>query len=208
MNILIFGASGKVGSLVVRQCLANSHTVSAFIHGNHQFESNPNLHIIQGDIYDSAIVAQSVTGHDAVVSCLGSWGTANMDILTKGMQNIIPAMQAAGVQCIVSLTGADAAAPGDQSTGLRRINHWILSKIASKILKDGEDHIQLLSESDLDWTVVRSPVMSNRGSAEFNLGKKRPLPWQTIHRESVVEAMVSAATTDTFNRSAPYITRK
>lgn len=208
MKILIFGANGKVGSLVVKQCLANGHTVSAFIHGNNRLETNPNLRIIQGDIYDSAIVAQAVIGHDVVISCLGSWGTPNKDILSKGMRNIIPAMQSAGVRRIVSLTGADASAPGDHNNVLRRINHWVLSKIAPKILKDGEDHIRLLSGSSLDWTVVRSPVMNNRGSASFYLGNKRPMPWQTINRDAVAAAIYAAGTSVEFIKSAPYCIRR
>lgn len=208
MNILIFGANGKVGSLVTQQCLDSGHTVTAFIHGNNQFDANPNLAVVQGDVYDPVVITKTVPGHDVVISCLGSWGTPNKDILSKGMLNIIPAMQSAGVRRIVSLTGADANAPGDQNNLLRRINHWVLSKLASKILKDGEDHIRLLSESNLDWTVVRSPVMNNRGSANYYLGDRRPMPWQTINRGAVAAAVYAAATSDKFIQSAPYITRK
>lgn len=208
MKILVFGANGKVGSLVTEQALDNGHSVTAFVHGDSSLKPHPSLSIHQGDIYDEMSVSDAVQGQDIVISCLGSWGTPHKDILTQGMKGIIPAMQAASIRRIVSLTGADASAPGDGKSVIHSLSHLLLSIVAPKILRDGERHIELLRDSNLEWTVIRSPVMNDRGSIDSDLSSRRPVPWKTINRNAVAKAMLTCALSSEYNQAAPYITRK
>lgn len=113
MKLVVFGANGRVGSLVVIELLRCGHNVLAFTHGRSTFPPHPKLEIFSGDIYDANSVDRAVRSTDAVVSALGSWGTPKKDILTVGMQHIIPAMQKHGVTRLISLTGTDSNAPGD-----------------------------------------------------------------------------------------------
>lgn len=177
MRITVFGASGNVGRLLVTQALWRGYYVNAFVHGSSNLEKNNNLQIITGDVYDPESVLQATKNVDAVISALGSWGTPKKDILSAGMRNIIPAMQSNGIKRIVSLTGADARASNDTLTPIHRFSHALLGIAAGKILMDGETHIELLEQSGLDWTVIRSPIMNERGDvSRFRLGNARPAP--------------------------------
>lgn len=207
MKILVFGANGRVGSLVVKHCLKKGHDVTAFVRGNHTFKPNQNLSIVQGDVYDSSSIKRAIPGHDAVISCLGSWGTPKKDILSAAMRTIVPTMDAHGVQRLVSLTGSDARAPHDTIDLINRIMHPIFSLLAPKIMRDGEEHMQIISNSSLSWTVLRSPVMNNKGRAMYKLRDKRPKPWHTINRNAVANALVGLATTNDHPKSSPYIYR-
>jgi putative NADH-flavin reductase len=209
MKIVVFGANGRVGSLAVAELLKRGYKVKAFVHSGSNFKDNKNLEVTKGDIYSKDDVAKAIKGADVVISALGSWGTPKKDILTSGMKNIIPAMQQNKIKRIVSLTGSDAKAPGDAENLLHRASHLALSVIASKILRDGENHIELLNQSGLDWSVVRSPVMNDRGNAsKSELNLKRPKPWATINRKSVALAMVDLIEPTKHLRQAPYISRK
>ena len=75
MQITIFGANGKVGSLVVEMALQKGLHVVAFSHGKSLFTPSDNLRIVQGDVYNAADVSSALSGSDVVVSTLGSWGT-------------------------------------------------------------------------------------------------------------------------------------
>ena len=207
MNITIFGANGKVGSIVTQKLLDAGHTVTACVYGNSSFADNPQLHVVQCDIRNKTDVENALQGADAVVSTLGSWGTKSKDILTVGMQSIIPAMQAQGVKRIVSLTGSAATAPGDQWGLIDKANRLLLAVIAPKILADGENHLNQLAASLLDWTVVRSPVMNTKGSAAYQLNTTVPGPLETINRSAVAQAMVDQLGSDTFVKKAPHIHR-
>ena len=205
MNITVFGATGHVGSLVVEKLLADGHNVSAFTHGTNHLVDNPRLRIVYGDVHKSEDIEVALNGSEAVISCLGSWNTPTKDILTAAMTSIVPIAEKHGIKRIISLTGAAAYAPGDHPSIIDRLNHMILSLIAPKILKDGEAHIRILSESTLDWTVIRSPVMTNKDSAQYLLDLNSPNPTATIARAAVVAALVDSLKDTQHIGTAPYI---
>lgn len=207
MKVVVFGANGKVGSIVTDTLLQAGHEVRAFAHKGATLHEHPNLEIVQGDIYEAPQVAAAIQGMDAVISTLGSWGTPKKDILTVGMRHIIPAMQEHGVNRIISLTGAEARAYDDELSVLHRINHFILGKVAGEILEDGETHLQLLADSESDWTVIRSPIMTNSGKKKYSLSNHRPHAWARINRTAVATALVSQLVDTQYYRQAPYIHR-
>jgi putative NADH-flavin reductase len=208
MQITVFGASGKVGRLVVAEALKRGHSVVAFVHKKNGLSNDKNLKIVQGDIYNAASAAKAIKGSDAVISALGSWGTPDKDIVKAGIKNIIPAMQTNKIKRIVSLTGHGANAPGDKFDPLHIISRWILVILAPKILHDGEDHIEQLAKTNLDWTIIRSSMMVNSGKPKkFKVTTKRPLPLALVNRQSVATALVDLAENRSYLKQAPFIVR-
>lgn len=207
MKVIVFGANGKVGSIVTQKLLAADHEVVAFIHGQNTLADHPHLRVVQGDIRNTTDVKDALLGVDAAISTLGSWGTKSKDILTVGMHSVIPAMQAQGIQRIVSLTGSGAKAPGDKWGVIGKSGRLLLKVIAPKILADGEDHLSQLAASSLDWTVVRSPVMNNKGTTNYHLNEHIPGPFDTINRHAVAQAMVDQLTSTDFVKKSPHIHR-
>lgn len=209
MRITVFGATGKVGRLVVEEALSRGHEVIAYQRRPDKLSDSPMLTVCVGDIYDADKVAAAVSGSDTVISALGSWGTPRKDVLATAMQHIIPAMQQSGIKRIVSLTGADARTAGDQIGMIHKLTYPMLGKFAGKILRDGEQHIALLAKSSLDWTVIRSPIMRNWGSpAPYKLGKIRPAPWSTVNRQAVAKSMVDQVEQASHLCYAPFISAK
>lgn len=92
-TIAVFGANGRVGSLVVSELLTRGYGVRAFVHGEPR-ERLTGVTYIQGDVADAAKVAEALTGADAVISALGSWGTPSKDILRTAMKTIVPLLEA------------------------------------------------------------------------------------------------------------------
>lgn len=113
MKISVFGANGKVGSLVVDELLRNNFQVVAFCYGKTSFRPNNNLTVIRGNVYNRQDVDRAIKGSEAVISTLGSWGSKNKDILSEGMKNIVAIMDHYRIKRIVSLTGADAHIEGE-----------------------------------------------------------------------------------------------
>ena len=206
-QVTVFGASGRVGRRVVAELISREYTVVAFVHGKNNFVETARLRVVQGDVYNSDDVARALEGSMAVISALGSWGTPLKNILTIGMTNILPAMKAQGIATIISLTGADARASGDELGLVHRLSRPFLMAVMGPILTDGEHHIQLLEASDRDCTVIRSPIMTTRTPKHdrYLLDVRRPFPWRTIPYRLVALAMVNALQDRTWHQSAPYI---
>ncbi len=209
MKVVIFGASGRIGSRLVAEMLNRGHEVTAFIYGPNQFAEEKNLKVISGDIHNADDVAEAIAGNDAVLSALGSWGTKTKDILSSGARNIVAGMQKAGIKRVVSLTGADARDLGDKPNLTQRWTHIVFTFTAGKVLRDGEEHIRTYRASDLDWTILRSPVMSDKGKkGHYKLRNVLPAPQATIHREDVTKAMADLVMTRDYVKQSPIIYRK
>ena len=50
MKIIVFGATGGTGKLIVTQALAKGHTVTAFARNPEGMPADPHLRIIKGDV--------------------------------------------------------------------------------------------------------------------------------------------------------------
>ena len=209
MQITVFGASGKVGVRVVELALKRGYRVVAFVHRRDPFQGTPNLIIKRGNIRNPQAVEEALKGSKVVISTLGSWHGKHQDILTTAMRVIIPEMEILGIRRIVTLTGADALAPGETANGTHKLTHILLGIAAGKVLGDGEAHMRVLAESKLAWTTLRSPVMNNFGAHDtYRLGLE-PLPLHaTIRRQMVAKAIVDQIRRPEFVRKAPIISRK
>jgi putative NADH-flavin reductase len=208
MKIAVLGANGRVGRIVVRVLLDKGHSVIACIHGNDPFPKQANLKVKTVDVYKGSSINSAIMGSEVVVSTLGSWGTTRKDILSQGMSNIIPAMRKQNITRIVSLTGADAKLQNENIHLVRIFSRFLFQFIGRKILKDGDAHIDLLKNSGLTWTVLRSPVMNSKGSeTTYRLGNNYITPWHTINRSAVAHAIVELVESEEYPEQAPYISR-
>ena len=133
-RVVIFGAGGKVGSLLVEYALAEGYAVTAFIHRHHNLPSHPNLKITKGDAYNKIDVQNVLQDADIVLSALSSWGTPKKDVLSAAMTNIIPTMNTCGIKRIISLTGAEARAAGDTLSVIHRFAHFGIGIVGGKVL--------------------------------------------------------------------------
>lgn len=203
-RITVFGANGRVGRLVVEQLLKKGYDVTAFVHSQKLGESS-GLTQVQGDIYNRDDITLALKNSQAVISTLSSWGTPKKDILTVGMEHIVPAMQRLGLSRIVTLTGADARDSVDNPPVLNKLSRPFLKLIAPKILEDGENHIRILRNSNLDWTTLRSPIMRSWGPGGYHMDTHVPRPWETVHRDSVAKALIKLIEDNSNSKQSPYI---
>jgi putative NADH-flavin reductase len=69
LEILVYGATGKVGSYVVDEALARGHKVTAVSRDPSQIErQHPNLKAAAGDLLDADSIAQLLSGKDVVIT--------------------------------------------------------------------------------------------------------------------------------------------
>lgn len=206
MQLTVFGASGKVGREVVAIALERGYNVRAFVHNHNPFEQTQQLSIVVGDITNSKQVSQALLGSETVISTLGSWGTKDKQVVSRGTQQIVRAMEQQQIQRLVTVTGSGARWSQDSFSLIKALEHVGLQFIAGKILQDGESHLKTLEESNLAWTCVRSPVMRSGDRSNYKLNLKSPLPWGGVDRLAVATALVDLASKPTLHlRSAPHI---
>lgn len=205
MNIVIFGASGRVGRLVVIEALAAGHQVTAFVHNHNPFEAEDKLRIVQGSIDDASAVATALAGSEAVICTLGSWKTKQKNVVSRGVQNILTGMGATNTRRIILLTGSGAYWSGDKLSMYDRLSHVLLLCIAPRILRDGEAAIATLEHSQTDWTIIRSPGMKSSGKPAYALSTRIGSPLSMVSRASVAAAVVDQLNETAWLQQAPVI---
>lgn len=68
LDIVVYGATGEVGTHIVQEALDRGHRVTAVSRKPEEFEmQHDRLSVVKGDLLDTASVAEIVTGRDVVV---------------------------------------------------------------------------------------------------------------------------------------------
>ncbi len=209
MKIIVFGATGGTGKLIVAQALAQGHTVTAFVRSLEGLPQDPHLRIIKGDVLDFAAVVDAMHGHRAVISTLGARSLKKSDVLANGLPHILEGMRQEYVTRIIVL-GAAGAHPdwGKYQNALTRIGLWLARKTMLRHpFIDQIEQERLLAASDVDYTIVRAPRLMDGPYT----GKYRVLPDALppgavrVNRADVADFMLLQLTDPRFHRQGPYI---
>jgi putative NADH-flavin reductase len=215
MNIAIFGASGATGTLLTQRCLAAGHSVRALIRSPEKFALRDQIHIIQGSPFNLASVGQTIEGADAVLSALGAKSLKKEDVLERAVPQIIAAMeetvsQAKPIRRIIVLGSAGALPTSlDKQPAWRR---WIVQNIVYNTFLKWPVASQIsqwndLSHSNLDWTMVMPPMLTNtpaRGTYRID-GDALPPNGSRISRADVADFMMQQIDNPQWIRKGVYI---
>jgi putative NADH-flavin reductase len=165
MNIAIFGASGATGTLLVERSLAAGHHVTALLRRPRKFPLSKRVRVIQGSAYDPTPVRETIEGADVIFSTLGARSPLrNENVLPRAVPRIVDAMHQTGVKRIIVLGSAGALASSlDKQSAWRR---WIVQNIVyNTFLKwpvaEQISQYSILSASNLDWTMLMPPMLTN-----------------------------------------------
>lgn len=206
MKIAIFGATGKVGMPLVDLALDRGHDVTAFVRDPQKLEiRHLNLDVIQGDVHDLQAVKRAVARQQAVISVLGSTGRQTDVMQTAGI-NLVDAMQAGGVRRLIVLTGAGVQEEGDRPQLPDRIITRLLKITAGDVYEDAVRGINLIRGSELDWTVVRAPMLVDGGpDGKIRVGFVGVDTGRRITRADVAAFLLDQLEDPTYIRQSPMI---
>jgi putative NADH-flavin reductase len=209
MKIIVFGATGGTGKLIVTQALAKGHSVTVLVRDAAGLPQDPHLRVVQGDVFDFATVVDAIRGHRAVLSALGARTRKKGDVLVRAIPNILEGMRQEYVTRLIVLGAAGVHRDwGKYQNALTRMGLWMAKKTALKHpFVDQKAQETLLEASDVDYTIVRAPRLID---GPFT-GPCRVLPdalppgGLSITRADVADFMLLQLTDPRFHRQGPYI---
>lgn len=180
LDIVIYGATGEVGSHAVQEALDRGHRVTAVSRNPAQVEMrHANLAVVKGDLLDSTSVAEIVADKDIVIlsvrGVIGNSGTAESALQFIAAERLVDAlftMESSAPRLIhVGGSGSLEVEPG-----------VVFAEKLPKILLPKDLEVEILGQilalefyrkvDDVNWTYVTPPKNFTDGprTGVFRLG--------------------------------------
>lgn len=176
MKIALIGATGFVGSALLKEAVARGHSVTALVRNPAKVETAANVKAVQVDVNDVSALTAKLAGHDVVISAFnGGWGDPDIYNKHLGGSNAIADAAKAGKVRLIVIGGAGSLHAPDGS-------QFVDSPQFPEAYRDGaraaRDALVGLRKGDwLDWSFISPAAMLAPGerTGKFRLGGDEPV---------------------------------
>ena len=179
MKIAIVGATGFLGSLLVKEFASRGHEITA-ISRNPSEDVPANVSTVKADIFNTEALADILKGHNAVVNSYNAgWTNPNLynDFL-EGSKSIQQAVKLSGVKRFITIGGAGSLyiAPNVQLVDTPEFpKEYHAGATAAR------DYLNMLKEEkELDWAFFSPAIEMHQGidtgrTGHYRLGLENPV---------------------------------
>lgn len=174
-KIVLIGASGFVGSAILREALSRGHQITAIVRNPAKLTvQDPKLTVVGGDVTDVDFLASQLQGKDALISAFNpGWSNPNIYQETlDGYAAILSAVRKSGIPRMLMVGGAGSlfVAPGKMLMDEEGVPAKLLPGIRSlsQVYLD-----YLRPEKMVDW-IFLSPsanMFPGKRTTKFRIGK-------------------------------------
>ena len=203
----MFGGTGLTGRQLLSQALERGFAVSALAREPARLSGiQGRLTVVEGDVHDPAAVERVVTGSEAVLSALGHVKGSPADLLSASSASIVAAMKKLGVRRIVVLTNTAVRDATDRPPLNQQVVRGLLKLFNAKLTNDCIPAAQVISDSGLDWTLVRAPVLTNGPrTGKYKVGPLAAGASLRVSRGDVADFMLSCVADGKFVNERPVV---
>jgi len=159
MKVLVLGANGRTGGLVVAHAIANDHEVSVLVRRAGR-SYGPGVRVIEGDALNAKDVRGAMEHQDAVVECIGGTAPWQHQTLERDvMRNIVAAMKESGARRLLVVSALGVAESVRQCLWWYR---WlVVPTFLHGITRDKKAMEKIVRGSGLDWVIARAPILTD-----------------------------------------------
>lgn len=178
MKIAIIGATGFLGSNLVKEFTSRNHEVTAIV--RNPKEDTAGVTWKKTDIFDTEALAEALKGNDAVVNAYNpGWTNPNIyDDFIKGSQSIQEAVKKSGVKRFITIGGAGSLyiAPNLQLVDTPEFPEDYKAGATA-----ARDYLNILrDEKELDWAFFSPAIEMHQGidtgrTGNYRLGLENPV---------------------------------
>ncbi len=191
MKVLIFGATGKTGRILVTQGLEKGHLLTALVRNPAGLTiKHRHLLLAQGDILNPRDVQKAVKGQEVVISVLGNKTAQALwkpnTVISEGVRNILAAMEEQKVRRLLFVSSFGV------SQKIFLPEKLFIRIILKNIFADLPKQEELIKTSSLAWTIVRPARLVNTPrTGQYRVGEKLPIGlFSKISRADVADFLL------------------
>jgi putative NADH-flavin reductase len=206
-KIAIIGGTGKSGKYLVTHLLDQGFPLKVLVRNP---EKAPIQHalaeVIVGDVSNYEDLVRLIEGCQAVISTLGvGVPPSEPTIFSKATSNILRAMNVCQVRRYIVITGINVDTPFDKkSEKAKAATAWMYANFP-KSTADKQQEYELLQKSNLDWTLVRLPMIEQTDERRNVSIRLEDCPGDKISATDLAHFLISQLTDRTYIHQAPFI---
>jgi putative NADH-flavin reductase len=199
------GATGKAGKYLLQQLLQNGFTCRILLRNPENFHiQNSLIEIIKGDARNYDAIQQLLFGCNVVVSTLGQ-PKEGPPIFSSATKSIIAAMQQNNIQRYIVTTGLSVNTPFDKKGEKTKFaTEWMYKNYPATTYDKQMEH-DILCDSNVDWTLIRLPLIELTGDNTQTAVSLEDCPGNTISAASLANFIIQQFTGRAFIRKSPFI---
>jgi uncharacterized protein len=171
LRIVVYGGTGNIGQRIVREALDRGDTVTVVVRDpSAMAEQLPRLHVVKGDVLDSAEVARTISGSDVVVSAVSfRKPTPDSAAYRRAAESLATALRSLGSRApyliVVGGAGSLQQPPG--------IHFEIPAAWRDEVNGQNDSLTYYRTVGDVRWTYLSPAYMITPGTrtGKFRLGR-------------------------------------
>jgi len=207
VRLFVLGASGSVGSILLREATLRGHSITAQTRNADKLAKTAAVNVVVGSPTDRSFLSRHMDGHDAVILCVGIDSIGGTTTLfSETARAVVTAMQASGVRRLLAITGICA---GETRGHGGWFYNWIIYPLFTRNRYADKDRQETIIEAaDLDWTIVRpAPFVKRSGVGPLQVLTEIPngLQLRSITRAEVADFILESVDKGIFIRQKPFI---
>jgi putative NADH-flavin reductase len=154
MNITIIGASGGIGLETVKRGLNRNHSITTLSRSEIEIQEKKSLNMLLGDATNKIDLVNAIQKADALIITLGTGKNMKATTLFSDFAKLIVEIHNENKITIpvIFITGFGAGESGKYVTWLVKI---FLKYFLKDVYADKTKMEEIITNSDLNWTVVR-----------------------------------------------------
>ncbi|MFK4086463.1 NAD(P)-dependent oxidoreductase [Kribbella sp. NPDC020789] len=195
-KVLILGANGRTGRVLVSEAVAAGHEVTAAMRTP---QPRPGVEVVAADLRDPASVETAVKGQDVVISAIGPSGRKASGLYSDAARALVPALN--GTR-LIAITSAGVRHDDPNFKPLYRL-------LAATVMKEAYDDMRLMEslvrDSGVDWTFVRpTRLLDDPATGTYRVeDNQTPAGGWQITRTDLARFIITEVTSNAWSRRCP-----
>jgi len=205
MRVGVIGGTGKSGKYLVSHLIQKGIDLRLVVRNPEGCHiRSPLAQIIQGDARRFESIRSLVDGCEAIISTLGQ-PKGEPTIFSQSARNVIRAMTESGIRRYIVTTGLNVDVSSDnKSQKTRFATDWMKQNYPETTF-DKQAEYDTLMQSDINWTLVRLPLIEQTEERRPILVSLEDCPGDTIGASDLASFLADQLADKSYIRKAPFI---
>ncbi len=205
IKIAVIGGTGKSGRYLVKELVAQGYNLKLLLRNPENLQiSSPSIEVVKGDARDYSSVYKLLEGTEVLISTLGQ-PKGERPIFSEATGNVIRAMGELGIKRYILISGLNVDSNTDKKgPGTKAATDWMKANYP-ETTADRQVEYELLANSELNWTLVRLPMIELTEERKKMEVKLEDCPGENISAADLADFLIGQISDTSYFQKSPFI---